>query len=131
MRFVERLWFLAQEVEVDVVTVELRGRAGPDLLHRDDVFPHQPPAPSRNDSVVAQLLAVPADADPEHDPGRRGVLDAGQLLGEHDRVARWNDADAGADPEPAGGHGGDRHRHDWIQELCVGLRDRPAARMRI
>src|SRR5688572_1137883 len=97
-------------------------RSGPDLLHRQDLLAHPPPAQRELHAVVLHLRAVPARADTEQEAAVREMVQAGHLLGERDRVALWHQGDAGAQLDLTGGtsHGGERHER--INRMAVLLR---------
>jgi hypothetical protein len=76
---------------------------------------------------MLHLLGVPAAADAEEHAAAREMVEARHLLGERDRIALDDQADAGADLE-AGGDGGRRRQgHEGIECVPVLLRQIRAA----
>src|SRR5260370_17585596 len=55
-------------IEVDELAVELSVLLRPDLLHRENPFAQDLPAPLEIGALVLHLFPVPATADPEHPP---------------------------------------------------------------
>ena len=62
------------------------------------------------DAVVLELVLVPAEADAERGPAAAQVVEGGDGLGGHDRLALGRQQDAGAEPDGGGGgrRGGQR-----------------------
>jgi hypothetical protein len=72
--------------------------------------------------VIGHLLAVPAGADAEQEASARDVVERRHLLGESDRVALDDEADAGADQEPLGRRGGRSERDEGVEEAVIPAR---------
>src|SRR5215217_5387926 len=101
----------------------------PDRLHGLDALGEQLHPRARIGAVVGHLLAVPAGADPELQPPARQVVDRGDLLGGHDRVALDDEADAGPDPRPRRRLGGRGHGHEQVVGVGVLARELAAPRI--
>ena len=82
-----------------------------------DLLAQQAAARLEGGAVVLHLLGVPAAADAEEEAAAREMIEAGDLLGERDRVALDHQADAGAEPQLRR----DRRRHGERDERIVGV----------
>ena len=78
-------------------------KLAPSLAHRARMAPTyssvRAPRRAHGHAEGVELLLQPADADAELDPPARQVVEGGQLLGQHDRVALREDEDAGGEAE--------------------------------
>ncbi len=119
LRLLDRFRPLPDAVEVDEVAVELGFIMGPDLLHRQNPFAHQRPAPPGIRAVIAHFLQVPAAANPEQKPSTGQLIERGDLLGGGDRVALDDQAHARPEPELGGHHGGSRQGQERVQGVRV------------
>src|SRR5262249_46992485 len=95
MRLLERLGGLPGGIEVDEFALVLRCLLGPDALHRLDAFPQDRPAMPEVGAVIAHLLDVPACPDAEQHTSVRQLVERRDLLGGRDRIAFYEQADAG------------------------------------
>ena len=89
---------------------EFPGVAGlfgrPQCSHRLEVLAQDGPALATGDAVIGHLVDVPAEPDAERHPPAGEVVEAGDRLGERDRVALHRQRDRGGEPDPAGHRGG-------------------------
>lgn len=109
-------------VEIDEPAVELGLVRGPQLAHRPQAFVGEQTPRGGVGTVVAHLLAVPADADTEDGAAVGDQVEGGHLLGRVDRVALRDQGDPGAQQQ-APGDGGDHGQGDeGVEGAVVHLR---------
>ena len=89
-------------VEIDELALVTGFILGPDRLHGLDPFPRHLPAPRPRDTMIFQLLLVPAPADTKINPPARDMIQAGDLLGGNNRVPFGDQADTGAQADVFG-----------------------------
>jgi len=77
--------------------------------------------------VIFHLLAVPAEADPEHQATAGEHVERGGRLRQGDRIMLGHERDTRADLQ-AGPRGHERQRHVGIPEARIAQRCRPARR---
>ena len=88
---------------------------------------HDEPAVLERDSVVRELLGVPAGADTEDEAPAGDLVERGDRFGGRDRVALCDQADPGRELDP-GGHGGRGGEGDErVVQVGVFARQVPAA----
>ena len=71
----------------DELAVEASHVVGPERLHREHVLADDVAAVLHGDAVVLDLVLVPAEADAEHEPAARELVERGDRLGGDDRLA--------------------------------------------
>jgi hypothetical protein len=69
--------------------------------------------------VVLHLLDVPAGAHAEQEAPAGDVVEGGDLLGGHDRIALDDEADARADLQALGRGGGGGEAHERVDRVAV------------
>ena len=77
-------------------------------LSRKDLLTHQIPPPKGLDSMVPQLFHEPTGTDAEQEAPTGQVINRGHLIGQYDRVPRWDGTDPGAKLQARGESGGQR-----------------------
>ncbi len=108
MRNLDRLRPQPDGIEVDELAVVFGFLPSPDLLHREDLLTHQIPPPKGLDSMVPQLFHEPTGTDAEQEAPTGQVINRGHLIGQYDRVPRWDGTDPGAKLQARGESGGQR-----------------------
>jgi hypothetical protein len=110
--------------------VELRDVVVPERLHREHVLARVVAAAGEVDTVVLDLVLVPAEPDPEREPSVGDEIQRGDGLGGDDRFALGDHADAGAEAD-TGRHGrGGAQRDERVQRSFVLLGQLRGARRR-
>ena len=92
----------------------------PQRLHREHVLAGDVAAVGASSTPWSlDLVLVPAEADAEHEPAAREVVERGDRLGGHDRVALRDEADAGAEQDALGHRGRGRERDERVERALV------------
>jgi hypothetical protein len=111
-------------LEVDVLAVE-RGRLVlPEAAHGGQVLVRACPAALHRDADRGHLGLEVGDPDAEDQPPAGEDVEAGDLLGQHQRVALRQDDHAGAEQDALGVRGDVRERHERVEHRLLGLHRR-------
>ena len=107
------------------------GIVGPDRAHGRDALAHGAVAAAERHvgTMVGQLLLVPADAHAQHHTAAGQHVGAGDGAGEVDEVVLEDEADAGAQRDPAGPCGGDADGDEGVHHVEVGAGELAAVRV--
>ena len=103
-------------VERRELAVELGGVAGPEGPHGADVLVGAGTPAGPGHAEGHELLLQPAHADPELDATSGQVVERGQLLGQHHRVALREDEDAGGEAQRRRGGGDVGQPHQRVRD---------------
>ena len=103
-----RQWRIDDDI-VEMVIAPVVGHrlAGPQTLEDAEDLVGAPAALAQRHPGDLVFVRVPADPDAQFEAPARQVLQAGDLLGDKDRVAQCRDQDAGGERDPAGAPGGE------------------------
>ena len=108
MRNLDRLRARPDVIEVDELAVVFGFLPSPiSFIARICSLIRFPP-PKGLDSMVPQLFHEPTGTDAEQDAPTGQVINRGHLIGQYDRVPRWDGTDPGAKLQARGESGGQR-----------------------
>src|SRR5262249_58630645 len=113
----DRLGEAADAVDAPELAVEGGDVLAPQASHQRDVLAGAVGAARERDAEGGELLAQPADANAEHEAAVGQAIEAGDLLREDERVVLRNEADAGAETDPAGDGGGRAQGHEGVEPV--------------
>jgi len=89
----------------------------PDRLHGLHTLAEQAPARPRIGAMIGDLFAQPPGADPEQEAAAREMVEAGNFLGQHDRIALDDQANASAQLDAAGHRRHRAERHKRVERV--------------
>ena len=119
----------AEAVPVDELAPILDVLPGPDRLERLQVFVRAPPAAGERHADGLELLAQPADAQPQHQAPARQVIDRRCPLGEVQRAGLRENVDARAEPQPGRRRGDEGQGDEGVDDRRVRLERQFAVRV--
>ena len=117
MRTLDGLGIRPDFGEAAELAAELGLFLGPQHLHDFQVFARTLGATFPGHAERGEFLGQPADAHPEVEAAARQLVQAGDFLGGHERVAFGHQADAGAEPQGFGLCRGVRQRGERIEKV--------------
>ncbi len=103
-------------VPVEELTLEVDGLPRPGCGHGVDVLVGPGAAVVEGNAESLELLLQPTDAEAEHQPAPRQVVDRAGLLGQVQRVDLGQDVDPGAEADGGGGGRGPGDGHQRVDE---------------